>query len=65
MHRNHWIPTLGLQAPTTEAWAPKACAVQQEKPLPWEAQAPQQRVALLAATRESLCAATKTQGNQK
>ena len=35
-----------------------------EKPLQWEARIPLQRVALLAATRESLCTATKTQRSQ-
>ena len=44
---------LSLRATTTEARAPRARAAQQEKPLQWEAHAPQQRVALLTATRDS------------
>ena len=36
---------LSPRATTTEACAPRACAPQQEKPLQWEAHAPQQRVA--------------------
>ena len=39
---NYW----SLCATTTEARAPRACALQQEKPLQWEARALQQRVAL-------------------
>ena len=35
---------LSLCAATTEAHAPRAHALQQEKPLQWEARAPQQRV---------------------
>ena len=48
-------------------WArvPRARALQQEKPLQWEARAPQLRVAPLAATRESPRAATETQHSQK
>ena len=42
---------LSPRATTTEAWAPRAYALQQEKPL-------------LAATRESPRAATKTQRTQ-
>ena len=38
---NYWSPW----ATTTEAHAPRARAPQQEKPLQWEAHAPQQRVA--------------------
>ena len=38
---NYW----SLRATTTEAHAPRARALQQEKPLQWEARAPQQRVA--------------------
>ena len=56
---------LSPRATTTEPCAPRARAPQQEKPPQWEARAPQQRVALLAATRENLCAATKTQCSQK
>ena len=58
---NYW----GSCTTTTEAHAPRACAPQQEKPPQWEARAPQRRVApLLAVTRESLRAATKTQRSQ-
>ena len=48
-------------------WAclPRACALQQEKPLQWEAGALSEEQPLLAATRESLCATAKTQCNQK
>ena len=37
---------LSPRATTTEAHAPRACALQQEKPLQWEAHTPQWRVAL-------------------
>ena len=63
--RAHVPQLLSPCAATNEARAPRACAPQQEKPSRWEARAPQPRVALLAATRESLCAATKTQCRQK
>ena len=43
----------------------RARAQQQEKPLHWEAHAPQGRVAPLTATRENLHAARKTQCSQK
>ena len=36
---------LSLRATTIEARAPRACALQQEKPPQWETHAPQQRVA--------------------
>ena len=36
---------LSLRAATTEARAPTVSAPQQEKPLQWEARAPQQRIA--------------------
>ena len=52
-------------ATTTEACTPRVHAPQQEKPPQWEARAPQGRVALLATTRKSSCAATKTQHSQK
>ena len=45
---NYWAREPQLLSPcatTTEAHAPRACAPQQEKPLQWEALAPQQRVA--------------------
>ena len=35
---------LSSSVPTTEAWAPRACALQQEKPLQWEARTQQRRV---------------------
>ena len=47
------------QAAITEAHMPRACVPQQEKPSQWEAHAPQQRIALFSATRESLWAAMK------
>ena len=61
-----WEPQLlSLCATTTETHAPRDCALQQEKPLQWEACTPQRRVAPLAATRESPRTATKTQHSQK
>ena len=45
---NYWAhepQLLSLHATTTEARAPRARAPQQEKPLQWEARAPQRRVA--------------------
>ena len=36
---------LSPRATTTEACAPRACALQQEKPRQWEARTPQRRVA--------------------
>ena len=45
---SNWAPApqlLSLPATTTEACAPRARALQQEKPPHWEARAPQQRVA--------------------
>ena len=51
-------------AAATEARAPGACALQQEEPLQGDAWAPRQAVAPLTATRESPCAATRTQCSQ-
>ena len=59
VHHNYWactlepanhqywarVPQLSPRAAITEAHAPRACALQQEKPLQREARAPQQRVA--------------------
>ena len=52
VHHNYWAcalesksQLLSPRATTTEARAPRACAPQQEKPLQWEACAPQWRVA--------------------
>ena len=56
---------LSLRATTTEAHAPRACAMQQEKPQQWEARALKQRVAPLPTTRESSHAAIKTQCSHK
>ena len=53
---------LSLCAETAEALWPTAHTRPQEKPLQWEAHTPQWRV---AAARESLHTATKTQHNQK
>ena len=61
VRHNYWSP----HATSPEAHAPTACALQQEKPVQWEARAPQCRVAPLTATRESPRAATKTQSSQK
>ena len=47
MSHNYWacVPQLlRLRATTTEAWAPRAHAPQQEKPPQWEAHTPQRRV---------------------
>ena len=44
---NYWAHVLQLLSPrsaTTEARAPRAHAFQQEKPLQWEARAPQRRL---------------------
>ena len=41
MSHSYW----NLHATTTEVHVPRACALQQEKPLQWEARALQQRVA--------------------
>ena len=66
VHHNYWACALEpARATATEARTPRARAPQQEKPPQWEARAPQRRVALLIATRESPCAATKTQHSQK
>ena len=65
---NCWACTLHLlilHATTTEAQAPRAWTLQQERPQQWEACAPQRRVAPLTASRESPRAATKTQRSQK
>ena len=53
VRHNYWACALELREPqllspraaTTEARAPRARALQQEKPLLWEACAPQRRVA--------------------
>ena len=48
VHHNYWACVPLLLSPcatTTEACAPRARALQQEKPLQWEAHAPQWRVA--------------------
>ena len=42
---SHTPQLLNPGATTTEAGVPRAHALQQEKPLPWEACAPQQRAA--------------------
>ena len=47
VRHNYWAHVPQLLSPcaiATEAWAPRARAPQQEKPLRWEACAPQQRV---------------------
>ena len=60
----HATEQLSLCGTTTEAPVPRAWAPQ-EKPLQWEEGSPQWRAALLAVSRESPCAATKTQCNHK
>ena len=47
------LELLSPYSATTEAWVPKAHALQQEKPVQWEAHALQQEQTLLATTRES------------
>ena len=54
MSHNYWArmpQLLSLHAATTEAHTPRACAPQQEKPLQWEARAPQRRVANAAKNK--------------
>ena len=63
--RAHEPQLLSPCATTTEARAPIARALQQEKPPQQEACAPQQKSTPAAATRESLRAAMKTQRSQK
>ena len=70
VRHNYWGYALEPQllsphAATTESHTPRVHALQQKKPLQWEARALQQRVTLLAATRESLRAAMKTQHSDK
>ena len=55
-YNNYWAQVPPILKPVR----PRACALQQEKPPRWEAQAPQWRAAL-TATRENPSAATKTQ----
>ena len=48
MSHNYWAreaQLLSLHATTTEAHAPRACALQQEEPPQWEARVPQRRAA--------------------
>ena len=64
---NYWA--CALQPACRNSWSPRAAttgahALQQEKPLQWEARALQGKP-LLTATRESPCTATKTQCSQK
>ena len=44
IRHNYWACALEPRVTTTEAHAPWACTPQQEKPLQWEACAPQRRV---------------------
>ena len=62
---NYWA--CALEPVSDNYWARmhRIRAPQQEKPPQWEARAPQGRVALLAATRESPHAAAKTQMQPK
>ena len=62
-----YVPQLLSPHPAaTEAWVPRACALQQEKPPQWEAHTQQERgVSQLTAARESPLAATKTNHSQK
>ena len=56
---------LSPRATTTEARAPRAHALQQEKPPQWEARAPQQSNPRSLQLEKSLHTATKTQCSQK
>ena len=78
VRHNSWAHTQSLRAPTTKPmslnyWAcvpqlrkpvHRAGALQQEKPLQWEARASQQKVAPSRPSRESMHA-TQTQCSQK
>ena len=61
LSRAHEPQLLSPRATTTEAHAPRARAPQQEKPPQWEAHHCDEEQPPLAATRESLHRATKTQ----
>ena len=61
----HAAEQLSQGATTTKACTPRAHALQQEKPLQQEASTPQWGVAPTPCTRESPCAAAKTQHSQK
>ena len=63
--RAHEPQLMSLNAVITEAHAPRACALQQEKPLQSEARAQQQSSPHSPQLEKSLHAATKTQCNQK
>ena len=60
MQPNYWAHKLQLLKPMCLT----ACALQ-EKPLQWDANKPQWRVASIRATRESPQVATKTQRSHK
>ena len=60
----HALGQLSPCVATTEAQAPIACALQQEKPPQWEVHASNKEWPSLATTRKSPQAATKTQHNQ-
>ena len=49
----HVPQLLSPQAATTDVWAPRACALQQERPPQWEARSPQQEKALTQQGRPS------------
>ena len=50
------IGNLSPHATTTEAYMPRACALQQEKPPQWESRAPQRRVAPAHHSYRKACA---------
>ena len=56
---------LSLRVTTTEACIPRAYALQQKKPLQWEAHLFQLESSPFATTRESPCTPRKTQSSQK
>ena len=41
VHHNYWACALERVSLTSAAYMPRACALQQEKPLQWEAYTPQ------------------------
>ena len=61
----HEPQLLSPHTASTKACAPRACVPRQEKPPQWETHPLLQRSAPAHCTRESLCAAMKTQHNQK
>ena len=63
--RSHMLCGNQARVPQILSSHPTTCALQREKPPQWEAHTPQWRVAPLAATRESLHIAMKTEEQSK